>query len=155
MDCLFQNSLSKYVLNRVFGPSSSRSIFMIIQLTFVILFCFTTVTSLTMSAFRVAKNLARPIPGNTSLFICDIQDRFRPLIHKMETVIHKAEHLNKVCNKLDIPCVITEQYRKAFGATVPEITRFPTTKIYEKTKFSMVSPEIRSEFLTSRKQVQI
>lgn len=106
-----------------------------------------------MSNFRIAKNLLRPVANNTTLFICDVQDRFRPLIHNMETVIHKSEHLNKVCNKLDIPCLITEQYRKAFGATVPEITRFPNTKILEKTKFSMVSDQVKAEFLAHRKQV--
>jgi len=106
-----------------------------------------------MSSFRLAKSLARPVASNATLFICDVQERFRPLIHNMETVIAKTEYLNKVCNKLDIPCFITEQYPKALGVTVPDITKFPTTKVYPKMKFSMVNPEVKAEFLAERKQV--
>lgn len=103
--------------------------------------------------FTTSRSLRRANPQNISLFICDIQEVFRPLIYNYNAVIQNTEYLNKVCNLLNIPAVITEQYPRAFGSTVPEITRYESTKVYAKTQFSMVIPEIRSEILSDRKQV--
>jgi len=109
-----------------------------------------------MASFRSApRSLARPVIEKSTLLICDIQEKFRTLIHNMPTVIHKSEYLNYVCHVLGVPCVITEQYPKALGATVSEITRYSNTKIFAKTQFSMIIPEISAEFLTHRKQVYL
>ncbi len=89
------------------------------------------------------KNSVRRIVGsNAHLMICDIQERFRPLIHQMDPIINKAILLNKACNTLEIPTLVTEQYPKVFGNTVPEIVVYPGTQVFAKKQFSMISPEI-------------
>lgn len=98
--------------------------------------------------------LARLLPSvqSSALLICDIQERFRPLIFNMRTVIDKAELLNRICNVLEIPAIISEQNPRALGTTVPEITKFPTTFTYEKSKFSMYTDELATQ-LDSKRQV--
>ena len=39
-------------------------------------------------------------PESTELLLCDIQERFRPLIYRAETVIHKSALLYNVSNIL-------------------------------------------------------
>lgn len=100
--------------------------------------------------------ISRLLPSvETSAFlICDVQERFRTLIHNMNTVIHKTELINQVCHTLSVPCFVSEQNPRALGATVPEITRFPETVIFEKTKFSMYTDELPYQ-LASKQQVII
>lgn len=90
--------------------------------------------------------------GSDAIFlICDVQERFRNLIYKSETVIKKCAFLNKALNTLDIPCLITEQYPKAFGSTVSDIAIWPGSKIFEKKKFSMLTDEVSHAIQSSGK----
>lgn len=90
--------------------------------------------------------LSRLTSSNTSLFICDVQDRFRSLIYKSESLINKCTLLNKACIKLGLPCIVTEQYSKALGKTVPELltdidkqVANGSYHVLEKKKFSMMT----------------
>ena len=104
----------------------------------------------------VQKSVSRIVGSNAHLMICDIQERFRPLIHQMDPVINKAILLNKACNTLEIPTLITEQYPKVFGNTVPEISVYPGTQVFAKKQFSMISPEISTILKNSgRTQVML
>ena len=71
------------------------------------------------------------------LFIVDVQEK---LLVKMEHREHLIANLCKlltVANKLNIPCVLTEQYPKGLGKTVSEITTLlPNYEPYEKLSFS-------------------
>ena len=100
------------------------------------------------------------LPTNTTLLICDIQERFRPLIHKMETVIQTSKFMTSVASELDIPIVVTQQYTKVFGPTISDAVCHPhelfllgssnsgsmgNTKkmpVFEKKKFSMMTDEV-------------
>ena len=108
-----------------------------------------------MAAFPriIPTALKRANAENTTLFLCDLQELFRPLIFNMPAVIHNSELLNSVCNILNIPTIITEQYPKAMGKTVPDITVHPHTKVFPKTFFSMMIPELKAELSPTRKQV--
>ncbi len=110
-----------------------------------------------MSALRTVLKQSRLCIPNTTFLVCDIQEKFQPLIYRSETIIKKAAFLNAAFNVLEIPCVITEQYPKALGHTVPEITLFPTTKVFEKREFSMLANEAVAKELedSGRKQVHI
>jgi len=90
----------------------------------------------------IKNSVSRIVGSNAHLMICDIQERFRPLIHQMDPIINKAILLNKACNTLEIPTLVTEQYPKVFGNTVPEIVVYPGTQVFAKKQFSMISPEI-------------
>lgn len=106
-----------------------------------------------MSAFRNAVKQNRLTIDNSILFLCDIQDKFRPLIFRAETMIKKAVFLNTACNILNIPCLITEHYPKALGKTVPDIALYPTTKVLEKKEFSMLgNPAVKAELANSGKR---
>lgn len=106
-----------------------------------------------MAAFRSVVKQSRLNIDNSILFLCDIQDKFRPLIWRAETMIKKAVFLNNACNILNVPCLITEHYSKALGKTVPEITIYPTTKVLEKKEFSMLgNPAVKNELANSGKR---
>jgi nicotinamidase-related amidase len=80
----------------------------------------------------------------TAFFLCDIQTRFIDLIHGFSGVVSVAQKMSRVADILDIPLVVTEQYVKAFGHTVPEIDISKAVVVQEKTKFSMLVPEVEA-----------
>lgn len=70
----------------------------------------------------VARSLGRLLPSTSALFVCDIQERFRPLIIGYPTVIDTARRAIRGATALGLPIVVTEQYPKALGSTVSELT---------------------------------
>ncbi|GAA6010204.1 hypothetical protein JCM10207_005665 [Rhodosporidiobolus poonsookiae] len=120
-----------------------------------------------------AKRLARINPHKTAFFVCDLQERFRLVIHSYPNVLQTAEKMIKAANILDIPVIVTEQAPKfspppphrhhahphkkplglvALGKTVPlpleqlECPRLrPEWVPLAKTKFSMVVPQVEEE----------
>eukprot|EP00921_Rhytidocystis_pertsovi_P000795 GHVQ01001383.1.p1 GENE.GHVQ01001383.1~~GHVQ01001383.1.p1 ORF type:complete len:130 (+),score=13.05 GHVQ01001383.1:175-564(+) len=80
-------------------------------------------------------------PETSIFFCCDIQELFRPLILKMPHVIDTARRMGDAAKILGIPLVVTEQYPKAMGHTVPEINTSSAVTI-QKTLFSMCVPEV-------------
>lgn len=93
----------------------------------------------------LAGRLAARLQTSTSaLFVCDIQERFRPIIAGYPTVIDTAKRMVKGADLLGVPIVATEQAPKALGSTVSEIMEvLPTgTPRYAKTLFSMYTPEV-------------
>ena len=92
-------------------------------------------------------------PQSTALLVCDVQERFRPLIHKMETVINTTKFMTSLAKELDFPIVATQQYTKVFGPTVTDAFADPadigtTAPVFEKKKFSMCTEEF-SQHLAS------
>lgn len=101
-----------------------------------------------MAAFR--STISRLGPSNLSktvLFVCDIQDRFRPLIHNCERVIFQTKLMYDATRVLNIPCIVTEHYAKALGPTVPDlyISSERNTFTFQKKKFSMLTPEVNDK----------
>jgi nicotinamidase-related amidase len=97
-------------------------------------------------AFSASRLISRLDPSRTALLVCDIQVSFRPLIYNMETVINRSKLCVNVCNILDIPTVVTQQYTKVFGPTVEDVAKLlaPGTPVLEKTRFSMLTPECKT-----------
>ncbi len=85
-------------------------------------------------------------PKSTALLLCDIQERFRPLIYRAETVIRTAQYLTSVAKELSVPIVGTQQYTKVFGPTVSECfaDNYDDVPIFEKKLFSMLTPEVKN-----------
>jgi len=87
-------------------------------------------------------------PENTVFLLCDIQDRFRPIIWRGETIVRTANYLTSVAKALDIPVVITQQYTKVFGETVKDVfadqEHFKSCKVFDKKNFSMCTDEVKS-----------
>jgi nicotinamidase-related amidase len=88
-----------------------------------------------------------PRASNTILLVCDIQERFRPLIWRFPTVVHGACTLVRVCGALSVPVLATEQNPARLGATVSELAsglNAAGAQVSPKTRFSMVTPEVRA-----------
>ncbi|KAI9599337.1 Isochorismatase-like protein [Syncephalis fuscata] len=99
----------------------------------------------------LARSLTRRInPSTTAFFLCDVQERFRSVIHAYPHVISVAQKAVQMANIVESPVVVTEQYPKAFGPTVEEIDINNAALRVEKTKFSMLVPEVH-EFLKEKK----
>lgn len=100
----------------------------------------------------LAINTARRSVGkvradNTVFLLCDIQERFRPLMYNGETMIRTAQYMTSVAKALEIPVVITQQYTKVFGETIADVFADPDhlkqCTVFEKKKFSMCTDEVQ------------
>mmetsp|Transcript_4176 Transcript_4176/g.6424 ORF Transcript_4176/g.6424 Transcript_4176/m.6424 type:complete len:232 (-) Transcript_4176:253-948(-) len=105
--------------------------------------CPTAAMSLASAARRAVGKLC---PKSSVLLVCDVQERFRPLIHNMETVINTTKFMTAVAKELQIPCVATQQYTKVFGPTIPDAIADPndigtSIPVFEKKLFSMCTEE--------------
>ncbi|PGH29669.1 hypothetical protein GX50_07579 [[Emmonsia] crescens] len=90
---------------------------------------------------------------NPAIFICDIQEKFRPVIYEFPKLISTTTKLLKASKLLNIPIYITTQNRARLGTTVSEFDPYldPATNPnvradLDKTLFSMVTPELKSYF---------
>lgn len=106
-----------------------------------------------MSLAATRRAVGKLSPANTALLVCDVQERFRPLIHKMETVINTTKFMTAVAKELNFPVVATQQYTKVFGPTITDALADPsdlgtTVPVFEKKKFSMCTEEF-SQHLAS------
>lgn len=89
---------------------------------------------------------------NPALFICDIQEKFRPAIHEYPKVISTASKMIKACNTLSIPIYGTTQSAAKLGPLCSELLGTPIFTV-DKTAFSMMVPELR-EALSSTSPYQ-
>lgn len=88
--------------------------------------------------------LGKVVPKTSILFLCDMQEKFRPNISYFPEIVSVAARMLKVAKVLEIPTVVTEQYPKGLGPTVPELGAEDLKK-YSKTCFSMLIPEVEKE----------
>ena len=96
------------------------------------------------SAIRKSIGILRA--PKTSLFLCDMQEKFRPNIKFFDEVVANSSRVLKAASVLEIPVMATEQYPKGLGPTVPELGLSESNiKAYPKTCFSMVIPELMNE----------
>ncbi|CAF3284329.1 unnamed protein product [Rotaria socialis] len=83
-----------------------------------------------------------PLSRQTSiLLVCDLQEKFRPVIKYFTQIVETSNKLLQACKLLDVPFVVTEQYPKGLGRTVSELD-IGDTKPFEKTLFSMCTPDV-------------
>lgn len=59
----------------------------------------------------------------TLLAVIDVQERLAPAIHEVDAVVANLERLIRGTYLLNVPAVVTEQYVKGLGPTVPELRR--------------------------------
>jgi nicotinamidase-related amidase len=90
-------------------------------------------------------NLGRLNPANTVLLVCDIQERFRDVIWKFDSVLRTSKLLIDGCKEIGVPIIATEQYPKALGRTCSELTAGNDFPKIEKMNFSMCTPEVMSK----------
>ncbi|KAK7556876.1 Isochorismatase-like protein [Phyllosticta citricarpa] len=88
---------------------------------------------------------------NTALFICDLQEKFRPAIHEFPRVIATAQKMLRASQILDMPVFATTQNRARLGETCSDLRLdvpggFATKIHADKTLFSMWTPEVKTFF---------
>lgn len=91
-----------------------------------------------------ALRTAFPTTRNSALFVCDVQERFRSVIHQYDSVIETGKKMISAANILDIPIIVTEQNPKVLGGTVNDLDISKAEIVQPKMCFSMMSPEINS-----------
>jgi nicotinamidase-related amidase len=96
--------------------------------------------------------------ANTVLLLIDFQERLFPVMHEKEKLLKNVIQLVKGARVLEIPIILTEQYPKGLGPTLPEIKELiPDIKPVEKICFSCTDEVTFNNALKSlnRKQVLI
>jgi nicotinamidase-related amidase len=70
------------------------------------------------------------------LAVVDIQQKLLPAIHEKERLIRNSQLLIRLANILSLPVVVSTQYSKGLGQTVPEIVSLlPNVTPVEKLEF--------------------
>jgi nicotinamidase-related amidase len=95
---------------------------------------------------------------NTVLVAIDFQERLFPAMHDKERLLKQVVRLIRGAGVLEVPVILTEQYPKGLGPTLPEIAGLlPDVKPVEKTCFSCCDAESFRTALDglNRKQVLI
>jgi len=81
-------------------------------------------------------------PESTAVFLCDVQERFASAISHFSEIVEVAGRILKGAELLNLPLVVTEQYPKGLLHTVKELDISRASLVAEKTKFSMLVPEV-------------
>lgn len=95
---------------------------------------------------------------NTVLVLIDFQERLFPVMHDKEKLLRNVLKLIQGAEVLGIPIVLTEQYPKGLGSTLPEIKELlPDIKSIEKVCFNCCdeSAFCKSLEILKRKQVLV
>ncbi len=82
------------------------------------------------------------------ILIIDVQERLLNAVFNKDILSKKSAIIAQASKILDIPVVVTEQYPKGLGNTIPEIKDAlnESTSYYEKTAFSALEdPEIANK----------
>jgi nicotinamidase-related amidase len=95
--------------------------------------------------------------GNCQLVIIDMQTRLitAMLQEPLKTTIKNASILAQAASLLEVPVIVTEQYPKGLGNTVPELLAvIPKNNAVDKTVFSCVAePKFRRQLTMDRSQL--
>ena len=94
---------------------------------------------------------------NCLFLIIDIQEKLVNMLPD-KTITENTSVISKVCNELDVPVIITEQYPKGLGSTLKEIKETVSNAVYfEKFDFSALKNNEINTYIKNlnRKQVII
>lgn len=80
---------------------------------------------------------ARITPSNSTLVVVDLQERFAPAIDNWEQIVGRASILARTAGLLGWPAIVTEQYPRGLGPTIPQVAgALDPFKPLEKTVFA-------------------
>lgn len=95
----------------------------------------------------MARRVGKLAADTTVFFLCDIQEKFAPMIKYFPEICQVAQRLTVASKKLEIPLVATEHYPRGLGPIVSEID-IAHAKVFHKTQFSMLVPKV-DEYIKS------
>lgn len=79
----------------------------------------------------------------TAFLLCDIQETFRPHVKHFGEVVKVANKMLEAAKHFKIPVYVSEQYPKGLGHTTADIKLDDAALVFEKTRFSMYTPELQ------------
>jgi len=79
--------------------------------------------------------------SRAALVVVDVQEAFRPAVLDFEQVARNVATMVRAARILELPTLVTEQYPKGLGHTVPEVTEHLEVTPIEKVCFSAVDAE--------------
>jgi nicotinamidase-related amidase len=90
-----------------------------------------------------AEMARRPLVADQcALIVVDMQEKLLPPIWEKERLVRNAQLLIRTAGILKIPALVTTQYAKGLGTTVPEIASLlPESSAIDKTMFSCFGSE--------------
>ncbi len=99
------------------------------------------VGSLTSDYSEIAR---RPLEADQcALVVVDIQEKLLPPIFQKEQLVKNSQLLIRLAGILKIPTLMTTQYAKGLGCTVPEISSLlPETQAIDKHMFSCFGSDV-------------
>ena len=91
-----------------------------------------------------AEMARRPLEAEQcALVVIDIQEKLLPPIFQKEQLVRNAQLLIRAAGSLKIPALISTQYAKGLGGTVPQIASLlPATEAIDKTLFSCFGSDV-------------
>jgi len=82
-------------------------------------------------------------PAQTALIVVDIQEKLLPPIFQKDQLIRNAQLLIRLASILEMPTLLTTQYSKGLGSTVPEISSLiPNVPPIDKLMFSCFGSDV-------------
>lgn len=98
----------------------------------------------------------RIVQNATAAVIIDIQEKLLPHMHDGENILHNCLKLIEGLQILSVPMIVTQQYTKGLGSTVPPIVHmFSDFKYIEKLSFSCCDEPSFAEQLKSLRKSNI
>jgi len=79
--------------------------------------------------------------SRAALVVVDVQEAFRPAVLDFEQVARNVAILARAARILELPTLVTEQYPKGLGHTVPEVAEHLDVTPIEKVAFSAVDAD--------------
>ncbi|EDW99225.1 isochorismatase domain-containing protein 1 isoform X2 [Drosophila yakuba] len=87
--------------------------------------------------------LYRLVPSKTLFMLCDVQEKFKPAIPLLSSLIENTTKLLAAGKILQVPLLVTEQYPERLGKTVCELDIGHACAKVSKTRFSMLVEPVR------------
>jgi len=102
------------------------------------------VGSLNPPATDYAEIARRPLdPAQSALVVIDIQEKLLPPIFQKEQLVRNSQLLIRLAGILKMPTLLTAQYSKGLGNTVPDVAGLlPETQAIEKQVFSCFGSDV-------------
>lgn len=93
--------------------------------------------AISLETLPYAEVARRPLkPEECALAVIDIQEKLLPFIFEKERVVRNSQLLIRLADILGLPILVSTQYVKGLGPTVPEISSLlPQVKTVDKLEF--------------------
>lgn len=96
----------------------------------------------------------RFLAENSFAIFIDFQEKLMPAMSKRKFTEERSALLARGLNELGIPMIVSEQYRKGLGETVPELKKLlDASPCFDKASFSCMDDERISQSVDALKQL--